>query len=594
MILSRKSLFVCSFVFIIGFILSFAISCKAGLDYGLDRVDGSIGGKSYYQSVWYPHLSKDKQDDASPNDYFVCTAEELTLGTYTDIGHILFQYGFASNGSSRHTDACVSTIKSKYKISGYIDENDDGTGTIYFVFKDSSGGVFNNNFNFDSDNDDICAEFVSRSTASSLSDYDNYYKAKVVSVGTTSLLDKIGISSVSKIIDFCDVPLFSKPSSAVRFIEDGILDKENCIYNPNMFQFSEQIRLDEFSVEVHRSNRVQDYFIRFYYKPSQFLIDNFGSCKCTWGYSIESVIASFGVLQGEDVNHFDLDFSKDHYDFYPYKHLTDGFDLATFFGKDINFPFKYLFSGKDGFGLIDTDDFSIEGVGLSDISKIDISEFDFHFKPEAQGVNGVDVKAFVDCLSGESSHNFQYPQLDGNGNFTDNYVDDPSSIVNNKQHYYIDVSKDKNGNYVYNYYFIDNKGLSTKVDDDSKPIIDSDSNITGNINVSGDIDMHHNGSIDVNIHGDSSGGAGGAGGTGSSNAPNLIIQDDDYSGNSLTDNITSIFGLRDDLETSAKDDGLFAFLRDFFAFIPFPLWGIVGFGMSTVCVIAIIRIAFKR
>lgn len=95
--------------------------------------------------------------------------------------------------------------------------------------------------------------------------------------------------------------------------------------------------------------------------------------------------------------------------------------------------------------------------------------------------------------------------------------------------------------------------------------------------------------ITVNVNGLSSGG-GSSGGS----AADIIIEDDDYTDNELREDLADGFGMFDDLTTEKDNDGFLAMLGLAFSTINPDLADILGFGISTVVVVNILRALLKR
>lgn len=360
---------------------------------------------------------------------------------------------------------------------------------------------------------------------------------------------------------YSDVPVFSDKTACKNYCLTGDIDTDKCIYNPNIFEYSEEIYFEEFDMEIHSSNLGSQFFVRFYYKPSQYMIDNGGSCTVEWLWEFESywfvgIIPSNATYDGS----FELDLSQSYVDIYIADILPDSVVDGFIVGKEV--------------GIIDGDDISIDGVGVDSVRCITKSLCYFNFVPSCQGVAGNIFRAVVDCLDPNNSYtSYSEPIIDDNGNYTDDYQTVSDSYNRTEGYYYTNVSQDNYGNNTYNYYFIDSHDISTEISSDGSgtPVVSDRQHI----------DLNGNVNVNVNLGQDD-------------DTDKIVINDDDYSGSSLIDNVTNLYGLRDDLETAEEDDGALTFLERLLGALPGDLAGMLGYGCSTVVLVAIIRAFLKR
>ncbi|MBE5944317.1 MAG: hypothetical protein E7258_05300 [Lachnospiraceae bacterium] len=98
--------------------------------------------------------------------------------------------------------------------------------------------------------------------------------------------------------------------------------------------------------------------------------------------------------------------------------------------------------------------------------------------------------------------------------------------------------------------------------------------------------------ITVNVNGVSNGGSGGN--FDSNDIPDITIEDDDYTDTALREDLKDGFGLLDDISTEKDNDGFLAMLGLAYSTINPNLVDILGFGISTVVVVNILRAILKR
>lgn len=74
----------------------------------------------------------------------------------------------------------------------------------------------------------------------------------------------------------------------------------------------------------------------------------------------------------------------------------------------------------------------------------------------------------------------------------------------------------------------------------------------------------------------------------------MVIEDDDYSLQSITNLIDGAGGFFDDLDTEKNDDGFLALLSGFFGSVDSDLGYALGAGMGSTIIICILRSLLKR
>ena len=367
-----------------------------------------------------------------------------------------------------------------------------------------------------------------------------------------------------------DFILFDTEENADYYFETGI--KRGVLSEPTKEYDKNQVYLDNFYMEVHDSNNLDNWYIDFYYEPSQAMRDDLDNAYITVSVNYEMEITYVSGL-GNQLDHYPTySFTiplKDHMHYYRFKPTMDKLCQGA---SGVN----KLFLEKQMTGhelIIDFDDLSIEGVGLtSAVGKIDKSQLDIELYPCVSGKYGMRYDGVVDLLNvGNSYYNSSTPDTSGN------YTSD-NNITRQEGYYKTEVSQDVYGNNTYNYYYIDTV-------DNSKTEINKD---TGEKLPRGS----DNAIVHYHYH-QWEGNPSGSSGTDDS-GDTVVINDDDYTNQTLRDSLRDGFGLFDDLTTEKKNDGYLSLLSFFFNSINGNLSVLLGFGVTSIITINILRSIFKR
>lgn len=159
----------------------------------------------------------------------------------------------------------------------------------------------------------------------------------------------------------------------------------------------------------------------------------------------------------------------------------------------------------------------------------------------------------------------------------------PDKNTSGNNYYNVVTETDSNGNTYQNYYYYDT----------------TNNTVTPSINTSGTLNLVHTFANSLNITGISSGGSGGSGGSssslvGSGDGVDITIEDDDYTDAALREDLRDGFGLLDNMNTDESSDGFLQLSAKFYEHLDGDLDDMLVFGMSSVIVIAILRMALRR
>lgn len=184
----------------------------------------------------------------------------------------------------------------------------------------------------------------------------------------------------------------------------------------------------------------------------------------------------------------------------------------------------------------------------------------------------------VDLVSGQNTTWCNEVSEDNSGQ---NVNPDKNTSGNN--YYNVVTETDSNGNTYQNYYYYDT----------------TNNTVTPSINTSGTLNLVHTFANSLNITGISSCGSGGSGGSsssliGSGDGVDITIEDDDYTDTALREDLRDGFGLLDNMNTDESSDGFLQLSAKFYEHLDGDLDDMLVFGMSSVIVIAILRMALRR
>ena len=341
----------------------------------------------------------------------------------------------------------------------------------------------------------------------------------------------------------------------------------------------DNIYLDNFEMWVHDSNAYSAYYLEFKYTiPEQLrdaaslqldIAESFEWTSCSLADSIRKPYTYEGT------NYIDLLQNPTGFKLY----LDDIDSIQKFLSSIQLTHHQRAVLGSET--VIDTSALSIGAIGGETLMRITNSKLYLTCYVVANNTYGQSVSGSVDFISGANGIGTYTPNASGEYKYNGDYK--------SQGHYETEVTIDDSGNqqYTYYYYSTDNskKEITAKDSHDntftsiSPPSGGSSGSVVNNITM-----PDH---IFVNLSG--SGGSGGG-----SDIPDVTIEDDDLTFDSLRDSIKDGYGLIDDTDTAAKGDGLVAMLSDLFGYLPAKFVGLIMLGTSSVVGIAILRMIFKR
>lgn len=384
------------------------------------------------------------------------------------------------------------------------------------------------------------------------------------------------------------MPVLSNQDAAVEYLKDGKLDGAEYVPGGN-YSYDENLYLKNINMTIYDSNLYSKYYVHFSYDlpDSIKLASDFQ--KGNYKIKICNTLQWEGVASGStDILFFSTQNNsfKDYRSgvYYDYIDLADnpfGFDLYL---DDLSSVYSFVNIWNGAFSdaykkqlLGSSARFYIDSVDISgvlsyqpDYLEPDISRVDLQFALIHNDMSvGCVYSGRIDLLSSDGYLDTYEPDTVGD------YVKTDEKDI--KDHYYTDVGTDSAGNTTYNYYYYGTDGSKTRVDS-SGDVIVSTGSVTQNNNVS----IPDNINVTVNS---SSGG---------SSLPDVTIEDDDLSFNSLVDVLRSGFGLIDNIDTETKGDGYPAMMKDLFSYLPDIFSNLPILGCSSVIGIAIIRALIKR
>ena len=364
--------------------------------------------------------------------------------------------------------------------------------------------------------------------------------------------------------------MFDSYKHAVEYLKTGI---ENGLLTDGKEYDGDNIYLNDFQMHVHDSNEFSKYFITFTYSiPEQ--LKTASSLNLVVNTYYQYCITSLNGVVPEDWSYYgDPDFVIDLLQ-YPteYTIQLEDVDAVSQFINDKDYqPGKNTTKRRllGSTGVIEI----LSSIGEC-IARIDKSFLTLDCSVVANGKYGVKETGSIDFLSGSNSMSSYTPDVAGNYNYNDDYE--------SKGHYYTEVTTDDAGNDQYTYWYYGTDNSKTKIS--SKDSHDNTVTVSPGVGsgVINNITMPDH--IFVNLSGSGGG----------SDIPDVTIDDDDLTFDSLRDSIKDGYGLIDDTDTAAKGDGLVAMLSDLFGYLPAKFVGLIMLGTSSVVGIAILRMIFKR
>ena len=242
-----------------------------------------------------------------------------------------------------------------------------------------------------------------------------------------------------------------------------------------------------------------------------------------------------------------------------------------------------ILGGKLGQSIID----AIDGK-LANSASIGLSA-DKYYQPNYFDV-ACEIRMINDDLGIKSNSSWGHVNLKTyeNNSYCNQYDEEtgessPGSTNSGSNYYNVVTETDNDGNTYQNYYYYDT----------------TNNTVTPSINTSGTLNLVHTFANSLNITGISSGGSGGSGGSssslvGSGDGVDITIEDDDYTDAALREDLRDGFGLLDNMNTDESSDGFLQLSAKFYEHLDGDLDDMLVFGMSSVIVIAILRMALRR
>ena len=372
--------------------------------------------------------------------------------------------------------------------------------------------------------------------------------------------------------------VFKDAQSAYNYLKNG--DMSGLAWQGASKQYDgENIYLDNFEMWVHDSNAYSAYYLEFKYTiPEQ--LRNAASLKLDIAESFEWCVGLIANTMRipktySGTNTIDLLEYPTGFKLY----LSDIDAVTDLVGNTVlsNLTRRAVLGSNVGF--VDLSALSIDGINGEKVGKVTNSKLYLTCYVVADGTYGQSVSGSVDFLSGANGIGTYTPNASGEYKYNGDYKENG--------HYETKVTVDDSGNqdYTYYYYSTDNskKEITAKDSHDntytsiSPPSGGSSGSVVNNITMPDHIFVNLSGS-----------------GGGSSDIPDVTIEDDDLTFDSLRDSIKDGYGLIDDTDTAAKGDGLVAMLSDLFGYLPAKFVGLIMLGTSSVVGIAILRMIFKR
>lgn len=369
---------------------------------------------------------------------------------------------------------------------------------------------------------------------------------------------------------FSDFYVFSSKADCDNYLKNGLVN--NPLNEPQIFRQynSDDIYFDNFQMNVHDSNIIDEFYIEFYYEPSEYMMENIDKAYVDIYYDydmdFDMVAGLIDIGQIVNVNTRCITLPLKNYQ-NSYKWNINGYDFlndtAPLWYCDL---FERFILGDELY--IDFNVISLGEIGGNTLAEITKSRLDITIIPYIDNTYGKASNGKVDFLNPDNSSIYTSTP-NSNGEYISN-----NDYKVNDGYYYTEVGQDTHGNNTYNYYYIT---------DNSKTEIDGSED--GGSSGSGvNVEQNNNVSIPSNINVNINQG----------NGDNVTINDDDYSADALNQLIDGGAGIFDNLDTEKNDDGFLSMLTNFFAGIDDDLAGALGFGMGSTILICVLRSIFRR
>ena len=404
------------------------------------------------------------------------------------------------------------------------------------------------------------------------SDDSGFYELWLLNVWTTSSSDALEYAFMTG-----KMKVFNTYDGALKYLKTG--DTSDLAWQGAAPKYDgDNIYLDNFEMWVHDSNAYSAYYLEFKYTIPEQLRDA-ASLKLDIAESFEWTASGLSSLIRYPSTHSGTNYIDLLQNPTGFKLYLDDIDVISKFITDI--PVASTVSKRAVLGselAVDFSGLTVGGLGGETVCKISNSKLYLTCYVIANNTYGQSVSGSVDFISGANGIGTYTPNASGEYKYNGDYK--------SQGHYETKVTVDDSGNqeYTYYYYSTDNskKEITAKDSHDntytsiSPPSGGSTGSIINNITM-----PDH---IFVNLSGSGGG----------SDMPDVTIEDDDLSFDSLRDAIKDGYGLIDDTDTGAKGDGLVAMMSDLFGYLPASFTRLIMLGMSSVVGIAILRMICKR
>lgn len=370
---------------------------------------------------------------------------------------------------------------------------------------------------------------------------------------------------------FSDFYIFNSRVDCLNYLNNGTI--ANVLNAPQVFKSydADNIYFDNFEMNVHDSNIIEEFYIEFYYEPSEYMLENIDNAYFDLYYQLDVDFDLVGGMfdVGQYINpkgcYVTVPLTN-----YPntYRWQVDVYDFVSDIAP-LWFVewFEQVILGNEFY--FDLGSLSLGEVGGNTVAEVTKSRFDISITPFIDDTYGKASNGKVDLLN-PSNSSIYTSTPNNNGEYVSN-----NDYKMTDGYYYTEVGQDTHGNNTYNYYYIT---------DNSKTEIDGDCGSSGSSGDGVNVEQNNNVSIPDNITVNINQG----------NSDNVTIKDDDYSVDSLNQLIDGGSGIFDDLNTEKNDDGFLSYLTGFFGGIDDELANALGFGMGSTILICVLRSIFRR
>lgn len=503
-----------------------------------------------------------------------------------ELGKAKYTESFSSiDLDSRNYVGYNYTLESDDEIVMVVTYSSDGSyaayasGTMYALALSKSKIYFmSNQYNYN----------LTAANAWSLS--SSSHNGKVDFTASTSLGDKVDMYCYrvqSGVVTSSNARKFAFKTGKMK-VFDTIADAENYFLTGDTSAMAwngaareydgDNIYLDNFEMWVHDSNAYSAYYLEFKYTIPEQLRDA-ASLKLDIAESFEWTASGLSSLIRYPSTHSGTNYIDLLQNPTGFKLYLDDIDVISKFITDI--PVASTVSRRAVLGselAVDFSGLTVGGLGGETVCKISNSKLYLTCYVVANNTYGQSVSGSVDFISGANGIGTYTPNASGEYKYNGDYK--------SQGHYETKVTVDDSGNqeYTYYYYSADNSKKEITAKDSHDNTFTSISPPSGGSSGS----IINNITMPDHIFVDLSGSGGG------SDIPDVTIDDDDLTFDSLRDSIKDGYGLIDDTDTAAKGDGLVAMLSDLFGYLPAKFVGLIMLGTSSVVGIAILRMIFKR